>query len=86
MHEETLCGCLGSKRRPYQILSNDVTFEVRPLCNLTRCTASEKSDRLMGISVLAKTLNIDGVKYYGSLHLYTNQNFENQMKIVKLKY
>ena len=28
----------------YQILSNDVTFEARPLCNLTRCTALGKSD------------------------------------------
>ena len=26
----------------YQILSNNVTFEVRPLCNLTRCTSNEK--------------------------------------------
>ena len=33
-----------AKRRSYQILSNDVTFEVRPLCNLTRCSALWKSD------------------------------------------
>ena len=38
-HDETLCECLGGKRRSYQIPSNDVTFESRPLCNLTRCIA-----------------------------------------------
>ena len=37
-HDETLCG------RSCQILSNDVTFEARPLCNLTRCTVLWKSD------------------------------------------
>ena len=34
--------CLGACvvfRRSYQILSNDMTFEARPLCYLTRCTA-----------------------------------------------
>ena len=31
-------GACGVKRRSYQILSNDVTFEARPLCNLTGCT------------------------------------------------
>ena len=35
-HDETLCGCLWGNTR-YCV--NDVTFEVRPLCNLTRCTA-----------------------------------------------
>ena len=29
------------------ILSNNVTFEARPLCNLMRCTASWKSNILM---------------------------------------
>ena len=37
-------GACGVQRRSYQILSNDVTFEARPLCNLTRCTALSKSD------------------------------------------
>ena len=37
-------GACGVKRRSYQILSNDVTFEARPLCNLTWCTALYKSD------------------------------------------
>ena len=37
-------GANGVERRSYQILSNDVTFEARPLCNLTRCTALWKSD------------------------------------------
>ena len=32
-------GACGVLRRSYQILSNDVTFEARPLCNLMRCTA-----------------------------------------------
>ena len=39
--------CVGDcvvKRRSNQILSNNVTFEARPLCNLTRCTALWKSD------------------------------------------
>ena len=36
-------GACGVKRRPYQILSNVVTFETRTLCNLTRCTALWKS-------------------------------------------
>ena len=31
------------------ILSNNVTFEARPLCNLTRCTASWESDIPMKI-------------------------------------
>ena len=42
-------GACGVQRRSYQILSNDVTFEARPLCNLTRCTALCKSDILMKI-------------------------------------
>ena len=42
-------GACGVKRRSYQILSNDVTFEARPLCNLTRCTALCKSDIPMKI-------------------------------------
>ena len=42
-------GACGVKRRSYHILSNDVTFEVRPLCNLTRCTALWKSDIPMKI-------------------------------------
>ena len=37
-------GASGVKRRSYQILSNDVTFEARTLCKLTRCTALWKSD------------------------------------------
>ena len=37
-------GACGVERRSYKILSNDVTFEARPLCNLTRCTALWKSD------------------------------------------
>ena len=37
-------GACGVVRWSYQILSNDVTFEARPLCNLTRCTALWKSD------------------------------------------
>ena len=37
-------GACGVKRRSYQILSNDVTFKARPLCNLTRCTALWKCD------------------------------------------
>ena len=37
-------GACGVLRRSYQILSNDVTFEARPLCNLTRYTALWKSD------------------------------------------
>ena len=37
-HDETWCGW------SYQILSNDVTFKARPLCNLTRCTALWKCD------------------------------------------
>ena len=44
--------CVGTcwvKRRSYQILSNDVTFEARPLCNLTGCTALWKSDIPMKI-------------------------------------
>ena len=36
-------GACGVKRRSYQIQSNDVTFEARPLCNLTRCNALWKS-------------------------------------------
>ena len=42
-----MIGCVGAcgvKRRSYQIQSNDVTFEARPLCNLTQCTALWKSD------------------------------------------
>ena len=42
-------GACGVKRRSYQILNNDVTFEARPLCNLTRCTALWKSDIQMKI-------------------------------------
>ena len=37
MHDETPCGCFGSFRRSYQSLSNDVTFETRPLCNMSLC-------------------------------------------------
>ena len=37
-------GACGVERRLYQILSNNVTFEARPLFNLTRCTALWKSD------------------------------------------
>ena len=37
-------GAFGVKRRSCQIVSNDVTFEARPLCNMTRCTALWKSD------------------------------------------
>ena len=37
------------KRRSNQILSNDVTFEARSLCNLTRCTALWKGDISMKI-------------------------------------
>ena len=43
-HGETLCGCLLGLTEITQILSNVVTFEVRPLCNMTRCTALWKSD------------------------------------------
>ena len=37
-------GICGVQRRSYQIPSKDVTFEARPLCNLTRCTALRNSD------------------------------------------
>ena len=37
-------GACGVERRSYQRLSNDVTFEARLLCILTRCTALWKSD------------------------------------------
>ena len=42
-------GACGVKRSSYQILSNDVTFEERPLCNSTRCSALWKTDILMKI-------------------------------------
>ena len=42
-------GACGVKRRKYQTLSNNVTFEARPLCNLTRCAAFWKSDIPMKI-------------------------------------
>ena len=42
-------GTCGVQRRSYQRLSNDVTFEVRPLCNFTQCTALRKSDIPMKI-------------------------------------
>ena len=37
-------GACGVKQRSYQILRHYVTFEARPLCNLTKCTALSKSD------------------------------------------
>ena len=37
-------GACGVQRRSYQILSNDVAFEARPLCSLTRCTAFSKEN------------------------------------------
>ena len=42
-------GVCRVKWRSYQILSNGVTFEARPLCNFTRCTAIWKSDIPMKI-------------------------------------
>ena len=42
-------GAWGFNTRSYQIQSNDVNFEARPLCNLTRCTAFWKSDIPMKI-------------------------------------
>ena len=42
-------GDCGVLRRSYRILSNDVIFEARPLCNLMRCTALWKSDIPMKI-------------------------------------
>ena len=42
-------GVCGVYRRSYQILSNDVTFEARPLCNLMRFTGLCKSDSPMKI-------------------------------------
>ena len=42
-------GACGVLWRSYQILSKDVTFEARPLCNLTRCTALWKSDLPMKV-------------------------------------
>ena len=45
-----LCvGVCGVKRKSYQIQRIDVTFEARPLCNLTWCTALWKSDIPMKI-------------------------------------
>ena len=38
-------GACGGKWRSYQILSNDATFEARPLCNLTRCSDIPKKIR-----------------------------------------
>ena len=34
-----VCVWGGGLRRSYHILSNDVPFDARPLCSLTRCTA-----------------------------------------------
>ena len=42
-------GAFGVQRRTYQILSNDLAFEAKPLCNLTRFTALYKSDIPMKI-------------------------------------
>ena len=42
-------GACGVQRRSYQILSNDVTFEARPLFNLMWCTALWESDIPMKI-------------------------------------
>ena len=57
--------CVGAcrvYRRSYQILSNDVTFEARPLCNLTRCTELWKSDIPKKLDIMiAKASNIDGI-------------------------
>ena len=82
--DETLCGCFGSLQRSYKILSNDVTFEGRPLCNLTWCTVLCKSDIQTKLeTVIAKALNIH-VVFLVSLHLHTNLHFEDQIKIAKL--
>ena len=36
--------CVDACGVSYQIQSNEVTFDARPLCNLTQCTALWKSD------------------------------------------
>ena len=37
-------GACGVLQRSYPILEHDVTYEARPLCSLTRCTALWKTD------------------------------------------
>ena len=71
-HDETLCDCPGSNLRSYQILSFDVTFEARPLCNLARCTALWKDDISMKIKIKSKSIKFCWVKYFVSLHSHTN--------------
>ena len=51
-------GACGVKRRSYQILSNDVTFKARPLCNLRY--GNVIFQRKLDI-MIAKASNIDGL-------------------------
>ena len=70
-HDETLCVCLGSNLRSYQTLSNEVTFEARPLCSLTQCIiriiiiiiSIYKEDNMIAILSYGPPVNTD-IDYY----------------------
>ena len=62
-----------------------MTFEARPLFNLTRCIALWKSDIPMKIRHYdCESINYCWVKIVVPLHLHTNLHFEDQVKIAKL--
>ena len=47
---ETLNGCLCHGQRSYQILNNNITFEVRSLDKMMRCSTLGNSDIQMEFS------------------------------------
>ena len=63
-----------------------MTFEARPLCNLTRCTALWKSDIPIKLDIMiAKASHIDGLNFFVNLCLIVYMTINLELAHAKYK-